>query len=96
MTATLHPTTELFDGLNSQELAVLEVLVRFSGRVVSRHELARQSGLADRSERRCDAILVEIRRVLGADSIRTVRSRGWMLTPGGLDAALAMLGARAA
>ena len=96
MTATMNPTTALLGGLNEQERAVLEVLVRFSGRVVSRHELARQSGLADRSERRCDAILVEIRRVLGADSIRTVRSRGWMLSPQGLGAAHSMLGTVAA
>ena len=96
MTATMNPNTAVLGGLNEQERAVLEVLVRFYGRVVSRHELARQSGLADRSERRCDAVLVEIRRVLGADSIRTVRSRGWMLSPQGLGAAHSMLGTVAA
>jgi len=48
-------------------------------RLVSRRELARRVGIADLSERRCDSLLVGVRRVLGADAIRTVRSRGWML-----------------
>lgn len=87
MTPTVAPADFQREVLNQQELTVLGVLVRFSGRVVNRHELARQSGLADRSERRCDAILVSIRRVLGPDSIRTVRSRGWMLTAEATEAA---------
>ncbi|MEI7992277.1 MAG: helix-turn-helix domain-containing protein [Actinomycetota bacterium] len=90
MATTVVPDTVRPNGLNElseQELAVLRVLVRFSGRVVSRAELARQSGLGDRSARRCDAILVEIRRRLGPESIRTVRSRGWMLTADAADAA---------
>ena len=73
--------------LSDQELALLSVLVRFSGRVVNRHELARQCGLGDRSERRCDAILVGLRRYLGEGSIRTVRSRGWMLDPDAVERA---------
>lgn len=87
MEATVVPDTVRPHGLNDQELAVLRVLVRFAGRVVSRSELARQSGLGDRSARRCDAILVEIRRELGPESIRTVRSRGWMLTADATDTA---------
>lgn len=81
------PTDEMTD----QERAVLDVLIRFSGRVINRHELARQSGLADRSDRRCDAILVGLRRRLGADSIRTVRSRGWILEPAALERARTLL-----
>jgi len=66
--------------LGSQERAVLQVLLANRGRVLGRRELARQAGLSELSERRCDSVLVGIRRVLGADSIRTVRSRGWMLS----------------
>ena len=90
MTAATAVPAVAHTHLNQQELAVLGVLVGFSGRVVSRHELARQSGLLDRSERRCDAILVEIRRILGPTSIRTVRSRGWMLTAEATEAARAL------
>ena len=58
---------------------MLGVLLDSRGRVVSRQELARRTGLTDRSERRCDAVLVQLRKLLGPDAIRTVRSRGWML-----------------
>jgi hypothetical protein len=51
------------------------------GKVVSRRELARRVGLADHSARRCDSLLVGVRRVLPPGAIRTVRSRGWMLEP---------------
>ena len=77
--------------LSDQELAVLGVLVRDAGRGINRHELARQSGLADRSDRRCDAILVSLRRHLGGDAIRTVRSRGWMLLPAATEVAQHLL-----
>ena len=75
----------------AQELAVLAVLVESIGRVVSRHELARRSGLGDRSERRCDAILVQLSRHLGPNAITTVRSRGWLLTHEAADRARALL-----
>jgi DNA-binding response OmpR family regulator len=65
--------------LGEQERAVLTVLIRHLGRVVSRRELARHAGLAALSERRCDSLLVSIRRQLPAGAILTVRSRGWML-----------------
>ena len=58
---------------------MLAVLVDQIGKVVGRRELARQAGLTDLSERRCDSLLVGIRRQLMTDSILTVRSRGWML-----------------
>ena len=65
--------------LSAAELAVLEALVEARGRVVSRAELARLAGLTTASPRRCDALLVGIRRALGADEVRNVRGRGWML-----------------
>jgi DNA-binding response OmpR family regulator len=72
---------------------VLAVLVAERTRVISRRELARRSGLADLSERRCDSILVAIRRFLGADTIITVRSRGWRLSPDAARSAEALLAA---
>lgn len=56
-----------------------QVLADNAGRVLSRHELARRAGLGDLSPRRCDSIIVGIRRCVGADRVRTVRRRGWML-----------------
>ncbi len=67
--------------LGTQERAVLLALAEDAGKVVSRRELARRIGVENLSERRCDSILVGVRRVLGPDAIRTVRSRGWMLQP---------------
>lgn len=58
---------------------MFEVLATHSGRVLSRSELARRAGLADLSARRCDSLIVGIRRAIGHDRIVTVRRRGWML-----------------
>jgi DNA-binding response OmpR family regulator len=65
--------------LTPQERAVFEVLESNVGRVLSRNELARRAGIADLSARRCDSLIVGIRRQLGPDRVRTVRRRGWML-----------------
>jgi len=80
--------------LGGQEQSVLSVLLINRGRVISRRELARRAGLANLSERRCDSLLVAIRRALGPDSVVTVRSRGWMLSDEAIDAASALAGAR--
>ena len=66
--------------LTSPEVAVLAVLGGSQGRVVPRTELARKAGLARAGARRCDSLLVGIRRALGHDAVRNVRGRGWMLT----------------
>lgn len=65
--------------LGPAETAVLRVLVDRAGRVTGRHDLNRLAGF-DGSERRCDAALVTLRRLLGPDSIKTIRRRGWMLS----------------
>ena len=65
--------------LTPQERAVYQVLSDNAGRVLSRNELARAAGLGDLSERRCDSLLVGVRRAVGHDRVRTVRRRGWML-----------------
>lgn len=72
-----HP----LEHLTSQERAVYEVLASNAGRVLSRAELARRAGLADLSARRCDSLIVGIRRAIGHDRVVTVRRRGWMLVP---------------
>lgn len=65
--------------LGPAETAVLRVLIDRAGRVTGRHDLNRLAGL-EGSERRCDAALVSLRRLLGPGSIKTIRRRGWMLS----------------
>ena len=77
--------------LGAQERAVLAVLFENRSRVIGRRELARQAGLAGLNERRCDSLLVGLRRLLGHDAIVTVRSRGWMLSAGAAERAAEML-----
>jgi DNA-binding response OmpR family regulator len=73
--------------LPPQEVAVLRALITCSGRVVSRRELSRLAGIAELNDRRCDSLLVSIRKVLGPDSIQTVRGRGWMINLTAIDEA---------
>ena len=82
-----HPLTHQ----GRQERAVLAVLVANHRRVVGRRELARQAGLAELSDRRCDSVLVGVRRMLGPDSIVTVRSRGWMIAEDAMPKAVELL-----
>lgn len=79
--------------LSTQELAVLQAFLDCEGRVISRLEISRRAGLTGLNSRRCDSILVALRRVLGPEAIRTVRSRGWMLEPAVLDDARRLLAA---
>lgn len=79
--------------LPPQELAVLRALITCSGRVVSRRELSRLAGIADLNDRRCDSLLVSIRKALGPESIRTVRGRGWMLNVNNLERANQLIAA---
>lgn len=67
--------------LSAQEVAVLLVLAGAGGRVVSRGELQRRAGLSDLAPRRCDSVIVGLRRVLGPGAIVTVRARGWRCSP---------------
>jgi DNA-binding response OmpR family regulator len=71
--------------LGPTEAAVLAVLREANGRVVSRQELARRTGFRDASPRRVDSVVVQLRRSLGDDAIRTVRRRGWALTASDAD-----------
>lgn len=70
---------------------MLTVLVANHHRVIGRRELTRLAGLTGLHERRCDSVLVALRRLLGADSIVTVRSRGWRLADTALAPATALL-----
>ena len=72
--------------LSPAEFNVLQALVEARGRVVPRAELARLAGLAAASPRRCDGLLVGIRRALGGEVVRNVRGRGWMLPPASVSA----------
>jgi len=65
--------------LTPQEQAVYTVLADNAGRVLSRAEIARRAGISDLNDRRCDSLIVGIRRGIGTDRVRTVRRRGWML-----------------
>lgn len=77
--------------LSATDLAVLSVLVRAQGRVLSRAAILRTAGLKHLAERRCDTCIVAIRRALGSDSVVTVRGRGWRLVDGSTDDAMALL-----
>lgn len=63
--------------LSPQEVAVLSAFADVGDRVVGRRELRRRAGLAASDPRRCDSLLVALRRELGPGAIVTVRGRGW-------------------
>jgi DNA-binding response OmpR family regulator len=77
--------------LGSRERAVLDVLMRHRGNVVDRSTLRHEAGLDQLSARRCESVLVGVRRLLGAGELVTVRQRGWRLTAGGLALAAGLV-----
>ena len=77
--------------LSETDLSILRVLLDAKGRVVSRESILRLAGLDNVSARRADSSLVVLRKVLGADSVVTVRRRGWMLSDEAHKAAAKLL-----
>jgi DNA-binding winged helix-turn-helix (wHTH) protein len=77
--------------LSPTDLKVLRVLWEGQGKVLSRETLMRKAMLDASSARRVDSSIVVLRRVLGPDSVRTVRQRGWILTEEGQLAAAQFL-----
>lgn len=77
--------------LSETDLSILRVLSAFKGRVVSRESILRLAGLDNVSARRADASLVVLRKVLGVDSVITIRRRGWMLSDAAHKAAEKLL-----
>jgi DNA-binding response OmpR family regulator len=63
--------------LTDREMAML--LALSNRRVTTRRQLSQAADLQDQSVRRCDSILVGLRRHLPTGAIRNVRSRGWLL-----------------
>lgn len=85
----LPPSATLSDPvvtLSDNDRAVLRVLVERAGKVTDRVSLNKLAGLTG-TPRRCETILVTLRRALGDEAIVTVRRRGWMLDPAALPRA---------
>lgn len=76
------PDVSSADSLSAVDRAVLRVLRARTGRVVSRATIVRDAGLSHLHPRRPDAAIAAIRQALGAESVTTVRGRGWMLNHG--------------
>jgi DNA-binding winged helix-turn-helix (wHTH) protein len=76
--------------LSEADIAVLRVLVHRAGRITSREDLNKLAGLSG-SQRRCEAVLVNLRRALGDGAIVTIRRRGWMLDNSVATIAVALL-----
>ena len=70
---------------------MLSTLVEHHHHVLGRRELAELSGLDGLSLRRCDSVLVKLRRALGEGAITTVRSRGWRLDDTSIQTARSLL-----
>ena len=68
--------------LSEQEVALLTAFADAGDRVVTRAELLRRARLPRSAPRRCDAVLVGLRRALGDGAITNVRGRGWRFLAG--------------
>jgi len=76
--------------LSETDLAVLRVLIDRTGKITSREDLNKLSGLSG-SQRRCEAVLVNLRKTLGEGAIVTIRRRGWMLDNSVAAVAIALI-----
>jgi len=63
--------------LSPREVALLDAFAHAGHRVMGRQEMRRRMGLTHHDPRRCDSLIVQLRRALGPDAIVTVRGRGW-------------------
>jgi len=63
--------------LSPREVALLDAFAHAGPRVMGRQELRRRIGLTQHDPRRCDSLIVQLRRALGPEAIVTVRGRGW-------------------
>lgn len=63
--------------VSASQVEALNLLLSNQGRVISREELSLALGLA--RPRSVDVILSSLRREVGRDFLRNVRSRGWIV-----------------
>lgn len=77
--------------LSAIDRRILDALLLQEGKITSRDTLMRLAAVESLTNRRVDVSIVMLRKVLGPDSIQTVRQRGWMLTETGLVAAHELL-----
>jgi DNA-binding response OmpR family regulator len=82
----MNPSTPL-SALTAVDLRILDALMEQQGRVTSRDTLMRLAAVDSLASRRVDVSIVALRKVLGPESIITVRQRGWMLTTTGMKEA---------
>ncbi len=69
--------------VSASQIEALNILLANHGRVVSREELSVALGLA--RPRSVDVILSSLRREVGRDFLRNVRSRGWIVVAESLE-----------
>ena len=77
--------------LSPVDRRILDALLQQEGRITSRDTLMRLAAVESLTNRRVDVCIVTLRRILGPNSITTVRQRGWMLTETGVSAAQNLL-----